>query len=73
VRQAALAGWLPMTLGLLLVVLGAVWTLQGLNVLRDSLLISGIRAWAVAGPSVAFAGLILIVTGVRIRARSKRG
>ena len=71
-RQAALAGWLPMTLGLLLVVLGAVGTLQGLNVLRDSL-ISGVRAWAVAGPGVAFVGLILIVTGVRIRSRSKRG
>ena len=64
-------GWLPMTLGLLAVVLGAVWTLQGLNVLTDSAM-SGVTAWAVAGPVVAVVGLVLIVVGVRARSRAKR-
>jgi hypothetical protein len=71
VSQNPLKGWLPMTLGLLLVVLGGVWTLQGLGVLAGSLM-SGVRAWAVAGPIAAFVGLVLIVIGVRIRSRSKR-
>jgi lipopolysaccharide export LptBFGC system permease protein LptF len=64
-------GWLPMTLGLLGVVLGALWTLQGLNVLGDSKM-SGVTLWAIIGPIVALAGLIAIVTGERIRSRSKK-
>ena len=70
--QNPLKGWLPMALGLLLVVLGAVWTLQGLGVLQGSVM-TGVPAWAIAGPIAAFVGLVLIVTGVRIRARAKRG
>jgi hypothetical protein len=66
-----LSGWLPMSLGVLAVVLGAVWALQGLNVLTDSQM-SDNTTWAVIGPVVALVGLILIVVGVRIRARSKR-
>jgi hypothetical protein len=66
-----LKGWLPMALGLLLVVLGAVWTLQGLGVVKGSVM-TGVSAWAIAGPIVAFAGLVLIVTGVRLRSRAKR-
>jgi hypothetical protein len=64
-------GWLPMTLGLLALVLGAVWTLQGLDILGDSAM-SGVTAWAIVGPIVAFVGLVLIVTGVRLRARAQR-
>ena len=64
-------GWLPMALGLLAVVLGAVWTLQGLNVLTDSVM-SGVTVWAVVGPIVGLAGLVLIVVGVRARSRAKR-
>jgi|1186.fasta_scaffold809248_2 hypothetical protein len=64
-------GWLPMVLGLLALVLGAVWTLQGLDVLGDSVM-SGKQMWAVIGPIVAVIGLVLIVVGVRIRQRAKR-
>ena len=64
-------GWLLMTLGLLGLVLGAVWTLQGLNVLRDSVM-SGARIWSVIGPVVALIGLVLIVVGVNVRSRAKR-
>jgi hypothetical protein len=65
-------GWLPMVLGLLAIVLGTVWTLQGLNLLGGSAM-SGVQMWAIIGPIVAIAGLILVVVGVRGRARSKRG
>jgi hypothetical protein len=66
-----LSGWLPMTVGGLAVVLGAVWALQGLNVLTDSQM-SDNSVWAVVGPVVALAGLVLIVIGVRIRSRAKK-
>jgi len=66
-----LAGWLPMALGVLAIVVGAVWTLQGLNVLTDSQM-SDDRKWAVIGPALALVGLILIIIGVRRRSRAKR-
>jgi hypothetical protein len=52
--------------GLLAVVLGALWTLQGLDLLGGSAM-SGVTLWAIVGPIVAIAGLILIVIGVRKR------
>jgi hypothetical protein len=64
-------GWLPMAVGLLAIVLGAVWTLQGLDVLAGSVM-TGVTVWAIVGPIVAFVGLVLIVIGLRIRSRSKR-
>jgi hypothetical protein len=65
-------GWLWMALGLLGVVLGAVWTLQGLNVLKDSGVMSGERIWAIVGPIVGIIGLALIIAGVNVRGRAKR-
>ena len=65
-------GWLPMVLGLLALVLGAVWTLQGLNILKDSAVMSGVTTWAIIGPIVALIGLVLIVVGARSRSRAKR-
>ncbi|MFI7544232.1 hypothetical protein [Actinoplanes sp. NPDC049599] len=64
-------GWLWLTLGLLGVVLGVLWTAQGLDLLGGSVM-SGVTIWAIIGPVVAVAGLVLIVLGVRIRARSKQ-
>ena len=64
-------GWLWMVLGLLGVVLGAVWTLQGLNVLADSAM-SGVTIWSIIGPVVGVAGLIAIIVGVNVRGRAKR-
>jgi uncharacterized membrane protein HdeD (DUF308 family) len=63
-------GWLPMALGLLAVVLGAVWTLQGLDVLEDSVM-SGKSIWTIIGPIVLVAGVVLIVIGIRARSRAK--
>lgn len=65
-----LTGWITMSLGLLAVVLGGVWTLQGLDYLGDSLM-SGQQLWAVIGSTLIVAGLVLIVVGMRRRSRSQ--
>jgi hypothetical protein len=65
-------GWLWMVLGLLGFVLGAVWTLQGLDVLTDSGVMSGVQIWAIIGPIVGIIGLVLIIVGVNVRGRAKR-
>ena len=70
VSQPKLTGWTPMAVGVLAVVLGGLWTLQGMDVVGGSPM-SGVSAWAIIGPIVAVAGLILIVIGVRRRTRAK--
>jgi hypothetical protein len=57
-------------LGLLAVVVGAVWTLQGLGQLGGSAM-TGETVWAVVGPIVGAAGLALIALGLRTRSRSR--
>jgi hypothetical protein len=61
-------GWLALAIGLLAVVLGAVWTLQGLDYLGGSSM-SGQKMWAVIGPVVGVVGLLLVVVGLRMRSR----
>ncbi|MBM0278747.1 hypothetical protein [Micromonospora tarensis] len=61
-------GWLPLTLGLLAVVIGAVWTVQGLGYVSGSLMTDE-KIWAVVGPLVALAGLATIWLGLRSRRR----
>ncbi|WP_232075925.1 hypothetical protein [Phytohabitans suffuscus] len=55
---------------MLAVVVGAVWTLQGLGYLSGSVMTDD-RLWAVVGPFVALFGLILIGLGLRIRRRGQ--
>lgn len=50
--------------GALLVLVGVVWTLQGLDVLGGSGM-SGHAVWAVLGPIVAVVGAFLIVRTLR--------
>jgi hypothetical protein len=69
-ERPVLRGWTLMVFGLLAVVLGGLWTLQGLDLVGGSVM-SGVRLWSVIGPVVVVAGLILIVLGVRRRARFK--
>ncbi|MEU7908230.1 hypothetical protein [Actinoplanes sp. NPDC049118] len=64
-------GWSWLTAGLLCVVVGGLWTAQGLDLLGGSVM-SGVTAWAVIGPIVVAAGFAMIVIGVRVRARSKQ-
>ncbi|MBQ0906561.1 hypothetical protein [Micromonospora sp. U21] len=61
-------GWLPLTLGLLAVVIGAVWTVQGLGYVSGSVMTDQ-PVWAVLGPVVALAGLVLLWLGLRSRRR----
>ena len=51
-------------LGLLLVLMGGVWILQGINVLPGSFM-TGQTKWAVYGALTAVAGIVLIVLGRR--------
>lgn len=55
---------LRLALGVLLVVVGLVWTLQGLGVIGGSAM-SGVTLWAVVGPLVALTGVGLAVTSRR--------
>jgi hypothetical protein len=52
--------------GVLLVLMGGLWTLQGLGLVGGSVM-SGDRTWAVIGPVVAVAGLVAIGVGARRR------
>lgn len=58
--------WLLLAVGLLLVLFGVVWTLQGLDVLGGSGM-SGNRLWAVLGPITAVAGALIAAAGARRR------
>lgn len=60
--------WGSLILGALAIIVGVVWTLQGLNILGGSVM-SGNPTWAVIGPIVAIAGLVLIGVGVVVGRR----
>ena len=55
---------LLLTLGGVLVLMGGVWTLQGLGYLAGSPM-TGVAAWAIIGPLVAGLGVALAVVGLR--------
>lgn len=52
-------------IGVVLVLVGILWTLQGLDILGGSGM-SGVRIWAVIGPFVALIGVI-VALGARRR------
>ncbi len=54
----------PIVLGVLMVVLGAVWTLQGLGYLTGSRM-TGVETWALVGPLVAGLGVALVIVAAR--------
>ena len=55
-----------MVAGVAAVLAGLVWTLQGLGYVGGSFM-SGATVWAVIGPLVALAGLVLVTLGLRRR------
>ena len=57
---------LPVTLGVLMFVVGGVWTFQGLGYLEGSAM-TGVEIWAVIGPLVAGFGAALAYVGLRRR------
>ena len=56
--------WVFVVLGVVLALLGLLWTAQGLGYLTGSFM-TGSRLWATIGPIVALVGLWSLVTGVR--------
>ncbi len=57
--------------GVLLILVGLVWTLQGLNVIGGSVM-SGSSFWAIIGPIVLLAGVALVAVGIARRRRGTR-
>ncbi len=57
--------------GLLLMLVGGVWFLQGINVLPGSFM-TGQTKWAVYGVLALIAGICLVISANRLRARDKR-
>jgi hypothetical protein len=62
--------WVLLVVGALMLITGLVWTLQGLDVLGGSAM-SGNAVWAVIGPIVAVAGVVLVGLAVRRRIPSR--
>ena len=54
-----------MVLGIVLFLLGGLWTGQGLDLFHQTGGMNGVKIWAVIGPIVALVGLILFIVGVR--------
>ena len=55
--------------GFVLTLAGVVFTLQGVGVLGGSVM-SGVTFWAVAGPVIVLAGVVLAAIGLRDRPTS---
>jgi ABC-type proline/glycine betaine transport system permease subunit len=51
-------------IGLAMVVIGAIWTFQGLGYLEGSPM-TGVKLWATVGPIVAGLGVALAIVGWR--------
>ena len=56
-------------LGLIFVLMGGVWFLQGINILPGSFMTGQIR-WAIYGGMAVAAGLVLLVAANRRRVKS---
>lgn len=55
--------WVFLVIGIILILLGLVWMLQGFNVIGGSAM-SGSSLWATVGPIVLLVGVVLIVVGI---------
>lgn len=55
-----------LVLSVLMVVVGVIWTLQGLGRLEGSPM-TGVQIWAVLGPAVAGFGIALAIVALRGR------
>jgi hypothetical protein len=59
-------GLVWLILGIVLVAIGGLWTLQGIGVIGGSVM-SGSTLWAIVGPIVAIVGIVLVVRSARRR------
>ena len=62
--------WTFVIVGIVLVIAGVIFMLQGLDVFGGSGGMNGNKTWAVIGPIIAIVGLVLLVTGARTRSRT---
>ena len=51
-------------LGVLLILTGVVWTLQGLGYLAGSVM-TGVTFWAIVGPIIAIIGVLVVARAFR--------
>ena len=58
--------WVALALSALMVVVGVIWTLQGLGHLEGSPM-TGVQFWAVVGPALAGFGIALGIVALRGR------
>jgi hypothetical protein len=59
--------WIFLVIGAVLAIAGAVWILQGLNLLGQSGGMNGQHIWAIIGAICVLAGLGFIAAGLRAR------
>ena len=59
--------WVWLIVGILVFLMGTLWTLQGLDLVGGSPM-SGVTLWAIVGPIVAIIGLV--VAGIGLRKKS---
>jgi hypothetical protein len=52
------------TVGVIIAILGAIFTLQGLGFIGGSAM-TGSTLWAILGPIIAIAGIVIAVFGLR--------
>jgi hypothetical protein len=57
---------LPIALGVLMILVGALWTGQGLGWIGGSAM-TGVTTWAIVGPLVAGFGVAALIVGARRR------
>ena len=53
-----------LVVGVILIAIGALWTLQGVGVVGGSAM-SGVTLWAIVCPAVAVGGILLVVRSRR--------
>ena len=63
--------WVLIVVGLLLALIGVVWTLQGVGILLGSFM-TGQPFWATMGLLALICGLVLLYVGARRRAPGPR-
>jgi uncharacterized integral membrane protein len=65
-RKGLRMRWVLIILGILLLVVGVIWALQGTNILAGSQM-SGHRRWIAIGGVLGIVGIVLIIIGARMR------
>ena len=62
--------WTFVIVGIVLLIAGVIFMLQGLDVFGGTGSMNGNKTWAVLGPIIAIVGLVLLVSGARTRSRT---